>query len=299
MYVYRESARSTESTDMILNKSPFRTIASSEFQAAHNISTIANSSAIKKYLQHSATVLQLKELNRSQANINTSQMHPYQQGQHDLDEHRLIIQEEDEQQERSVSFEQSNHEMEENVPKLVILGSGKDHAHTFAGGCKNTHTTSNCETLDLSKGRESKDRGGIENSDNKNCVLDREALALSATTAMSKLSTLTRLSSNNSTITKNITVPSISTVGTGSIMTILPHSQETAAAGTIPIPISNNAPESSATIQSPISSHINLKGRPLEGKLILFNNAIATVEERVNYSRITLIIIIYSTLSIY
>jgi hypothetical protein len=116
----RESARSTESTEIILNKSPSIPIASTEYHLKQNLPTTTNST-IKQYLQHHN---QLHEFNKSQSFTSPSQAHSYQHSQ-DLDENRLVIQEEDET-EKNEDIGQNDIEMDDNVTKLVIVGSSNN-----------------------------------------------------------------------------------------------------------------------------------------------------------------------------
>jgi hypothetical protein len=260
IYLNRESARSTESTEILLNKSPSQSL--TEYHVKHHLSTTVNSS-IKQYLQHHN---QIQDFNKSQSLINnTIHPYPYQQG-HDQDENRLIIQEEDEA-EMNDDVRHSDIEMDDTGTKLVILGSGNDYNN------KNDSTTINTtnygETLDLSKGRECHPRGGIDNSETK-YVLERPAITLCASN-MPETSLSTRLSTTStiksSMVSPNPTIPSISPIGTpGSIMTIVPNSQAPTQGGVIPMTISNVAQENVAALQSPISPHINLKGRSIEGR---------------------------------
>ena len=267
IHLHRESARSTESTEIILNKSPSQPSAvSTEYHLKHHLSTTANSS-IKQYLQHHN---QIQNFNKSQSLINnTIHTHPYQQGQ-DQDENRLIIQEDDEA-ERNDDVRHSDVEMDDTVTKLVILGSGNNYTNKNVHDSTAINTTSYGETLDLSKGRECHHREGIDNSETK-YILERPSITFCATN-MPETSLSTRLSTTStiksSVVSPNPTVPSISPIGppvAGSIMTIVPNSQAHTPGGGIPRTISNVAQEGVATTQSPISPHINLKGRSIEGR---------------------------------
>ena len=252
---------------MPLNKSPSRSIVSTEYHVKHTPSTIANSS-IKEYLQQHN---QLQELNKAQAIINTKLMHPYQQ-HHDLDENRLVIQEEDEPEKVEDAVE-NDAEIDETFTKLVILGSGNDYRHKVAQHSTNINTPSYGETLDLSKGREHSHAGGEVkiNCSSKTNVLGRSLCASSLPVSGT---TVNRLSNNNNTInsSKISTIPSgvqsfsstVTPATTSSMMSIVPCSQ-TSTMGTFPI--SNNSHDNLATIQSSISQHINLKGISVEGKI--------------------------------
>ena len=218
---------------------------------------------MKQYLQHHN---QIQDFNKSQSLVNhTSHTHPYQQGQ-DQDENRLIIQEEDET-ENYDDVRHGDSEMDDTVAKLVILRSGNNYTNKNVHDSTTINTTRYGETLDLSKGRECQHKGGIDKNETK-YSLERPTITLCASN-MPETSLSTRLSTTStiksSMVSPNPTVSSISpsgTPGAGSIMSIVPNPQAHTA-GNIPMIISNTAQE---TAHSPISPHINLKGRAIEGR---------------------------------
>ena len=241
----RESGRSTES--------------SKEYHVKHNPSTVANSS-IKKYLQQHN---QIQEFTKSQHIPSTSQTHSYQQN-HELDENRLVIEEEDEA-EKVANVVEYDMETDEATTKLVILGSGKDQKHQATQHLTNLTTTNDGGTLDLSKGRDNSDTAAS----------DKTTLSLCAS-ILPVSSTSDRLSNNNtiqfSTFPKHTLSPSLSSTVTpalSSIMTIVPYSQASTI-GALPIPISNNSNDNLNAVESSISQNINLHGGSVEGKIKVY-----------------------------
>ena len=254
--VFRESARSTESTEMTLNKSP----GSSEYNIRQNLSSLCVNPSIKQYLQQHNQ--QLQEVNKSTLSLNKNISHPYQTTQ-DLDENRLIIQEDDEDDKDNIDGPKDI-EMNDTVTQLVIIG-------TDSNAPSKRISTNYGETLDLSKGRkESQIRGDNDSGETMMRNSEGAALTLCSTSNPNSYQS-TRLSSistvKSGTLGMNTTIPSgTSTVApptTYNNMAIFPQSQATTA-GSSAVPFSNISQDLS--LQSSISHHIKLNGKPVEGK---------------------------------
>ena len=240
---------------MTLNKSP----GSSEYNIRQNLSSLCVNPSIKQYLQQHNQ--QLQEVNKSTLSLNKNISHPYQTTQ-DLDENRLIIQEDDEDDKDNIDGPKDI-EMNDTVTQLVIIGADSNAPSKRI-------STNYGETLDLSKGRkESQIRGGNDSGETMMRNSEGAALTLCSTSNPNSYQS-TRLSSistvKSGTLGINTTVPSgTSTVAptTYDNMAIFSQSQATTS-GSSAIPLSNISQDLS--LQSSISHHIKLNGKPVEGK---------------------------------
>lgn len=163
--------------------------------------------------------------------------------------------------------------MNDTVTQLVILGSDNNTPGKRLGKDSiNINTNNYGETLDLSKGgKVSQHRGGNDNSETMMRSSEGASLTLCSTsnpnsyqsTRLSNISTV-----KSGTLGPNTTVPSGSAIvapTTFNNMTIFPQSQTTTT-GSTAIPISNISQDNALSLQSSISHHIKLKGKPVEGK---------------------------------
>jgi hypothetical protein len=251
----RESARSTESTEITLNKSPV----SSEYNIRQSLSSLTVNPSIKQYLQQHNQ--QLQEVNKSTLSLNKNNSHPYQTSQ-DLDENRIIIQEDVDEDKDNIDGHKDI-EMNDTVTQLVILGSDNNTpGKRIVKDSININTSNYGETLDLSKGgKVSQHRGGNDNSETTMRSSEGASLTLCSTSNHNSYQS-TRLSSistvKSGTLGPNTTVPSGSATvvpTTFNNMTIFPQSQTTTN-GSTAIPISNISQDNSLSLQSSISHHI-------------------------------------------
>ena len=262
----RESARSTESTDLSLNKSSSRSSGSNEYHSKHNPATLSNPSA-KQYLsQHN----QLPAFNKSNGRINVSETNSYRLS--DLEESRLVIQEDDEC-EKSEDIAKRDIEIGEPFNNVLVVGRDNNHLQHPAHYLIKDSKTHYGETLDLSK------RKGIQHDGNltRNCNIstpDGTAFKLTESSILVS-SSLSRLSNNNTTAPSVLlTLPSTTPVssnissGTNSALTIVPYSQVSTIATNAISHITPSSPEALLAIRSPLSQHINPKDRTVEGRIL-------------------------------
>ena len=218
------------------------------------MSSLSANPSIKQYLQQQ----QLQEVNNSLVNKNISNSYHAIQ---DSDENRLVIQE-DEDEEKDNINEHKDVEMEDTAAQLVILGSGRNTQNNLMEK-GSINTTNYGETLDLSKGgKESKLRGGNHNSQTA-ITLCSSGNPISYQSP--RLSSITTIGST--TLASNTTVPSVSSIvapATFNNMTIFPASQSSST-GSAQIQTSNISHENVASLQTSLSHHIKLKGKPIEG----------------------------------
>ena len=220
------------------------------------MSSLSANPSIKQYLQQQ----QLQEVNNSLVNKNISNSyHPLP----DSDENRLVIQEDEDEDKDNIN-EHKDVEMEDTATQLVILGSGRNTQNNLMEkGSINVNNTNYGETLDLSKGgKESKLRGENHNSQTAITLCSSGNPISYQSPRLSSISTI-----GSTTLASNTTVPSVSSIvapATFNNMTIFPASQSSST-GSAQIQTSNISNENVASLQTSLSHHIKLKGKPIEG----------------------------------
>lgn len=252
---------------MSLNKLSSRPSGSNEYHSKHNPATLSNPSA-KEYLSQ---YNQLTAFSKPNGRMSGSETNSYRLS--DLEESRLVIQEDDDECEKGEDIAKKEIEMNEPFNKVLVVGNDNNHLQHPAHYLVKDSNTHYGETLDLSK------RKGIQADGNvtRNCNIstpDGTAFKLTESSILASAS-LSRLSNNNTTAPSVVlTLPSITPVssnissGTNSSLTIVPYSQVSAVATTPISHIASSSPEALLAIRSPLSQHINPEQRTVEGKTL-------------------------------